>query len=149
MIEVLIAIVVLAVGALGFAGVQVVAMQKSENANYRSNAMLIAQDAVERMQANSEDIDGDGYLQGAIELDGTPDQTCASSCDIVDLDTQQLAWSANQSLPNGEIMIAECAFNGLNCVVLSWGEQDIDACMTADGINLSDDANCLVMEFGR
>lgn len=52
MVEVLIAVLVLAVGALGFAGVQVVAMQKSEDANYRSAAMLIAQDAVERIQAN-------------------------------------------------------------------------------------------------
>ena len=53
MVEVLIAVLVLAVGALGFAGVQVVAMQKSEDANYRSAAMLIAQDAVERIQACS------------------------------------------------------------------------------------------------
>ncbi|MBA6418183.1 type IV pilus modification protein PilV [Pseudomonas sp. 5Ae-yellow] len=154
MIEVLIAVLVLAVGALGFAGVQLVAMQKSEDANYRSAAMLIAQDAVERIQANSAKID-DYRRSGAIATPASaPSQTCGAGCDVSGLDLSQLAWSASQTLPNGQIKIDDCDFNGLTCVVLNWGERDgaansIDACTSIDGVNLAEDSNCLVMEFVR
>ena len=154
MIEVLIAILVLAVGALGFAGVQVVAMQKAENANYRSSAMLIAQDAVERIQANSAALDD--YLDSDPVATPTtsPTQKCASDCTVSALDLAQLAWSADRSLPNGQIKIDECDFNGQTCVVLNWGEQEedvnsIEDCTSDNGINLSEAANCLVMEFSR
>lgn len=154
MIEILIAILVLAVGALGFAGVQVVAMQKSENANYRSSAMLIAQDAVERIQANTEALDE--YLAAdPIEIpETTPQQACTGDCSISALDRSQLAWTVDRNLPNGLIKIDDCEFNGMTCVVLNWGERagegnDIADCTSNDGINLSDDANCLVMEFSR
>lgn len=153
MIEVLIAIIVLAVGALGFAGIQVVAMQKSENANYRSSAMLIAQDAVERIQSNPGELSD--YLNGTpIPVPTTaPQQACTGICDISNLDRTQLAWAASQSLPNGRIKIDDCSFNGMSCVVLNWGEQsdanNVNGCMNASGINLADTANCLVMEFSR
>ena len=151
MIEVLIAIVVLAVGALGFAGVQMVAMQKSEDANYRSHAMLIAQDAVERMQANVAAFHAGDYLKGKIDPPSSaPNQTCSSECDLAALDKQQLAFAASNSLPDGQIMIADCPFNGLACVAIAWGnDADVSGCMNANGINLADDANCLVMEFSR
>ena len=154
MVEVLIAVLVLAVGALGFAGVQVVAMQKSEDANYRSAAMLIAQDAAERIQANAAKIAD--YRNGAAIATpaSLPAQTCGGDCDVADLDLAQLAWAASQTLPNGQVKIDSCDFNGLTCVVLNWGERDggansIDACTSGAGVNLSEDANCLVMEFVR
>ncbi|WVM94174.1 type IV pilus modification protein PilV [Halopseudomonas pachastrellae] len=112
MVEVLIAVLVLAVGALGFAGVQVVAMQKSEDANYRSAAMLIAQDAVERIQANAAEIADYRNGTAIVTPSSAPAQTCGNGCDVVDLDLAQLAWAANQTLPNGLIKIDSCDFNG-------------------------------------
>jgi len=154
MLEVLIALLVLAVGALGFAGVQMVAMQKSEDANYRSTAMLIAQDAVERIQANPSEL-ADYLSDDPVETpEDVPDQTCSNDCDISALDLSQLAWAASRGLPNGQIKIDGCEFNGLTCVVVNWGGRaaggnGIDDCMNDDGINLSEDANCLVLEFSR
>lgn len=52
MIEVLIAVLILAVGLLGVAGVQVVSMQNTANANLRSQATILAQDMAERIRAN-------------------------------------------------------------------------------------------------
>jgi len=156
MIEVLIAILVLAVGALGFAGVQLVAMQNAENANHRSAAMLIAQDAVERIQSNPGAIDDYISARSVAVPTAAPTQACTGSCDISQLDLAQLAWVANQTLPNGLIKIDGCDFSGLTCVVVNWGERQegdnansIDSCMSASGINVSDESNCLVMEFSR
>lgn len=52
MIEVLIAVLILAIGLLGVAGVQVVSMQNTSNANLRTQATIYAQDMAERIRAN-------------------------------------------------------------------------------------------------
>lgn len=52
LIEVLIAILVLAVGLLGLAGLQVVSLKTNHNAYLRSQATYLAHDAIERMRAN-------------------------------------------------------------------------------------------------
>ncbi len=144
LIEVLIAILVLAVGALGFAAFQFKAMEHSENANYRSAAMLIAQDAVERIQSNPQCLD----------LYKNKEGSCASA-GVVSDDLEELEEIASRSLPNGRVVIDDCAFNGLSCVLLQWGKGLANAadpsqdCMSAAGINISTDANCLVLEFTR
>lgn len=54
MIEVLVAVLILAIGLLGVAGVQLLSMQQTSNANKRSVATLYAQDLAERMRANGD-----------------------------------------------------------------------------------------------
>lgn len=70
MIEVLVALLVLAIGLLGVAGVQLLSMQQTENSTLRSNATLYAQTAADRVRANggsvltsSELSDLEGRLQ--------------------------------------------------------------------------------------
>jgi type IV pilus assembly protein PilV len=52
MIEVLVAIIILAVGLLGLAGLQRVSIQSNYSAYYRSQATLLASDLIDRMRAN-------------------------------------------------------------------------------------------------
>lgn len=52
LIEVLVTIVVLAIGLLGLAGLQVTSMQSNHSAYYRSQATILAYDVSERMRAN-------------------------------------------------------------------------------------------------
>ncbi|GGE74095.1 hypothetical protein GCM10011533_28150 [Streptosporangium jomthongense] len=52
MIEVLIAVLVLAIGLLGVAGVQLVSMQQTVNSNLRSEATIYAQSVAERLRSN-------------------------------------------------------------------------------------------------
>ncbi|WP_439859698.1 type IV pilus modification protein PilV [Pseudomonas sp. MBLB4136] len=52
LIEVLIAIVVLSIGLLGLAGLQLTSMQSNHSAYYRSQATLLAYDLADRMRAN-------------------------------------------------------------------------------------------------
>lgn len=52
LIEVLIALLILVIGLLGVAGVQLVSMQQTANANKSSIATMYAQDIAERIRAN-------------------------------------------------------------------------------------------------
>lgn len=125
LLEVLIAMLILAVGALGFAGLQMKALHTSADANYRAQATLLAQSAIERIQAN-------------------PTQRAA----IHDEDMTQLTQIAAASLPNGQIQSGDCPFNSMSCVTVSWGEQEIGSCAGGSGID-NQQASCLVMEFAR
>ncbi|MEH6686099.1 MAG: type IV pilus modification protein PilV [Halopseudomonas sabulinigri] len=52
LIEVLIAIVVLAIGLLGLAGLQISSLQSNQSSYYRSQATILAYDLTDRMRAN-------------------------------------------------------------------------------------------------
>lgn len=159
MLEVLIAVLVIAIGALGFAGIQLTALKSSEDANYRAHATLIAQDAIERFLANPTELDLytslGSWQSGAVAPGGQPvnwkqciDNAC-SSAEMARWDIEQLRWVTANSLPSGQLVTRACGFNGLDCVVVSWSEQIPADCITAVGINVAQDTSCLVMEVIR
>lgn len=53
LIEVLVAILIVAVGILGVAGMQVVSLQQNRNALFRDTALQLGNDIMDRMRANS------------------------------------------------------------------------------------------------
>ncbi|HCJ29231.1 MAG TPA: type IV pilus modification protein PilV [Pseudomonas sp.] len=55
LIEVLVAMLVLSVGLLGLAGMQMTALQSNQSAYYRSQATVLAYDIMDRMRANRAD----------------------------------------------------------------------------------------------
>lgn len=152
LLEVLIALLILAIGALGFAGLQMKALHTTNDANYRARAMLLAQDAIERIQANPTQLTN--YQTGSRWASpGNPGSACtgASACEpsaMLAEDIAQLAHSASTMLPNGQIIASSCPFNSMACVAVSWGDQTLNDCMSGNGID-SSQSQCLVMEFGR
>lgn len=52
LIELLVAVVIMAVGILGVAGLQVVSLQQNRSALYRAEAVQLANDIVDRMRVN-------------------------------------------------------------------------------------------------
>ncbi len=84
MVEVLIAAVIIGIGLLGIASLQVKALQASSNAEHRAKATDIAWGLADRMRANlaSNTISGDAYISSAQANDyctdnPTPPNTCA------------------------------------------------------------------------
>ena len=55
LIEVLVAMLILSVGLLGLAGMQMKALQSNQSAYYRSQATVLAYDIMDRMRANRTD----------------------------------------------------------------------------------------------
>ena len=63
LIEVLVTLVVLAIGLLGMAGLQTMSIKSNQSAYYRSQASFLAYDITERMRANRKAAqDGDYYV---------------------------------------------------------------------------------------
>jgi len=62
LIEVLIAMLILAIGLLGLAGLQATSIQSNHSAYYRSQATLLAGDLADRMRANRLEALTNAYL---------------------------------------------------------------------------------------
>jgi type IV pilus assembly protein PilV len=93
LIEVLIALVVLAVGALAIISMQITGKQANYDAVQRTTASQLASDLVERIRSNP--LGSGGYLTGALIGGGTlaaPDPSCVDgdSCAPAELATADL-----------------------------------------------------------
>ncbi len=73
LIEVLIAVIVLAVGLLGIAGLQVLSLKNTHSAYLRSQATLLAYDIIDSIRANKA-----SKASYAVALDATPSGTYAT-----------------------------------------------------------------------
>ncbi|HGG59496.1 MAG TPA: type IV pilus modification protein PilV [Gammaproteobacteria bacterium] len=73
MIEVLISMVVLSVGLLGMAQLQIFSMKMNHSAYLRTQASLLAEDMIERMRGNPIAVDKGSY-------DGLPDPQRVTGC---------------------------------------------------------------------
>jgi type IV pilus assembly protein PilV len=70
MIELLVAMVVLAIGLLGMAGLQTAGLSNNQSAYFRSQASIAINDLIDRMRANTEGIKN-GHYQANFDTDGT------------------------------------------------------------------------------
>ncbi len=62
LIEVMIAVLVLSIGLLGLAGLQVAALQNNQSAFMRSQATALAYDLADRMRSNIDGVNGGFYV---------------------------------------------------------------------------------------
>ena len=134
MIEVLVTVLVLSIGLLGLAGLQLTGLRYNHSAYLRSQATLLASDIIDRMRVNR-----DQALNGAYDIDfgaSTSNTTCAvvnANCSPADLAQADLAeWKQNLQnlLPSGDGAIAR-TINGSEVrftVTIQWddtrGEQN-------------------------
>ena len=138
MIEVLVSMVVIMVGALGIAGMQLLAITSTENARYQNVAVMLGTSLSASMQAN---VAYWGTPPGSISVSGstiTPGPTfpvgscdgAASTCTPTQLagaDLLQWSNSVAASLPGGNATIT-CpgAVSPAICsVTISWLERNV------------------------
>ena len=94
MLEVLISMIVIAIGLLGYAGLQAASLKNANTAYLRSQATLLSHDIVERMRVNRAIAISGSY---AISIGSTPGGTGVAGNDLSE-------WKRNlsQSLPAGD-----------------------------------------------
>lgn len=149
MIEVLVAILVLSIGVLGYAGLQLNALGNAEDAHNRTQALAIAQDLVERVAANPNGwnnyVDSAKWPNAGMAnaWPGTWSQCVAAQCDantMANWDIEQIRWLASNTLPNGRVFVSDtCNASGILCVNVGWNETPANDCDPA-----SDD--CIQLE---
>lgn len=161
LVEVLVAVLILGVGVLGYAGMQIFALQSAEEASYRTHATLIARDALERLLLNAEPDALMIYFDSA-QWPSSPDATVAypmacgtADCNAAQLaraDIAQLAWGAARSLPGGMISaMDDCGgIPSPSCVAVTWKEMTPQDCVS-DYPNIPNarDYHCVVLEALR
>lgn len=157
LVEILVALLILAIGVLGYAGLQLAALKGAEEANNRSQATLISQDALERIESNRAEratyLAPASWPDAPVTPGGDPETGCqvaeCSAAQMAALDIAQLAWLSGNQLPNGRVLAAPCNGSSMSCVIVSWGKMEPDDCLTATGINMDESATCVVLEVSR
>lgn len=126
LVEVLAAVLILAVGVVGFAALQMRAVQTSGDSYYRTQAMSIAQDLAERTRANSTQMAT--YTATATWPTTAVDQTALDDCMVGNCTPEQMAafdaasvrFNAETLLPQGLVNMQACPASALNCIFVAW-----------------------------
>lgn len=100
LIEVLITILIFAVGLLGMAALQAVSMRSNQSANFRTQATALAYMIIDRMHANSDAVRRGEYFSALASRDcsAAPDDGARTST----YDIQQWQQQLNCQLPDGQ-----------------------------------------------
>ena len=118
MLEVLIAVVLISIGMLGIAAMQVTGLKNNANANLRAHASLLAYEMLDRMRANvAEATAGDYDLAFDEAVPAEPDPAIRHEVDLA-------AWrdALADALPGGNGAIA--VVGGVATVTVRWTERE-------------------------
>lgn len=150
LVEVLVAVLILGVGVLGFAGMQLKALKSSEQSFSRIQATILAKDIVSRIAVNPYQITK--YVAGPWSTtatnSGTPSywgdcQTAGcSQSELATWDVKQVVWLAAHLLPNGSANTAKCAGAETYCVTVAWGGTTTSNCAPGGNQN----GQCVVLQ---
>ncbi|MDI1302155.1 MAG: type IV pilus modification protein PilV [bacterium] len=157
MMEILAAVLVLAVGVLGFASLQVRAVQASGEAYFRSQSSAIALDLAERVRVN--DTQRSKYLLAATwptaAISAAPTACITASCTPAaqaTFDAQEIIYDVQTLLPQGEVNMEPCKGSAVNCIYIGWNGTHATAsaagpnqCVDDNG-KYVDGAQCIMME---
>lgn len=146
LLEVLIALLVLAVGILGVAGLQGSSLRNTYSAHLRSQATSIAQDMMERLRANRSYVFAaeDNYR---VALEDAPTGEAANCATASCTDAELAAYDkdqwleAIQALPDGKGSIDIDTATRSATILVMWNNERIDN----PGTNCDVDITC--MEF--
>jgi type IV pilus assembly protein PilV len=149
LIEVMVAVFVLAVGILGMAGMQAVSVRESQNSIFRSQADILAGDMADRLRANRADAADD--LSTNYETDGTNDGgDClgtTANCDAVELAAHDIfQWQtqiANSNLPSGIGTITRNDGTSEYTILVFWDEDRDGAVVTGASCNSTAADGCI------
>ena len=156
LVEVLVALLILAIAILGFSALQLRAMGATLEATERSNAMNLARDLAERMRIktaiNSKSFEtGCEYKSSTASLP-TP-ITYKPNCNAAKMAKFDVAEIYNKAQENGQtIVINQCiGSNTLRCIYVAWGKTSItatnlDECIDPNTGTYVVDSRCIVME---
>ena len=164
LVEVLVALLVLGIGIIGFSAIQLQSAAVVNDAYYRAHAVAIAQDVIERIRANprgwpshyaSQEWQGSDTVVVKSCVASTLLAGSASGCDqvndIAEFDHFEVSQQLRISLPKATASIyGACAGGGgVSCIDVAWGEADTGVrCSAArGGIDEVMDRRCVSVNF--
>lgn len=121
LIEVLVTILVMAVGLLGLVGMQMASMKNVNNAHHRSLATIAAYDMAERMRTNPAAVKAGDY--DAMTVNGSES---SASCCGASYDAYEWGESLEDSFPDGFTGSVTSSGN-FHDITVSWTELQADS----------------------
>lgn len=123
LIEVMVSIVVLAFGLLGFALLQTLTVRYSQSAAYKTQATNLGYSLLDDMRANrlsaAQYVNAATFAQGSIAAG-----TCAASTGTVSVTAVATSWKCDVVKALGEQAGATVTYvNGVATVSITWGER--------------------------
>ena len=139
--EIMVAMLLLGVAVIGFAGLQVRALSTTNSAMYRTQAASIAQEFGERMRMNPA---GRATYAGAWNVTAVAADECVvETCSPVEMaqyDIRTMTELAQATLPNGQLAVMQCISRNNLCVYVSWNQTDPTVGDVAPNCTLDSDA---------
>lgn len=141
LVEILVALLVLSIGVLGYAGLQLRAINGTEGAHYRTQAIAIADDLAERIAANpqaeTEYLDSNNWSLQSFPSSkpGNWDACLATACtpdEMATNDILQISTQAAQLLPGGQVSASACTGSEAACITVTWNDQTPANCNPPD-----------------
>ncbi len=145
--EVLVTVVILSIGLLGLAGLQLTGMRANLTAEAHSIATTMAYNMADLMRANRAGVTSGAY--NAIVGTETDPGCISTGCSTAQL-AQYDAWKWNQtlgstpSLPSGKGRVA--GNSSTFTITVMWDESRTGATGTGCGTNLTVDLKCLTIQ---
>ena len=136
LIEILVAFLILSVGLIGLAGLQLTGVKNTREAYHRTQATVLAADIMDRMRANLEQAEGAGY-NGVVSGEVVTSCFASGGCNAADMAKNDIAEWRNavaNTLPAGDAIVCldsspfdgdssavdECSDSGDLSVVKIW-----------------------------
>lgn len=150
--EVLVAMMLLGVAVIGFAALQVKALDSTGEAMYRTQAMAAAQEFAERMRLNpaAASVYRNNWNATALNSTYCEANTC-NPTQMAQYDMRTVTELVAATLPNGQIAVMSCINRNNLCVYVSWnnttptqGALATDCSTTTD--SYVQDADCVKLE---
>lgn len=116
LLEVLVALVIISIGLLGVAILQMTGLKNNHSAAYRSQASILAYQMVESMRANRKEADNGNY--NIALADATP----SSSSTIYNNDIINWRTALLRLLPSGNGSINYVRATGIVRIVIEWND---------------------------
>jgi type IV pilus assembly protein PilV len=123
LIEILVAVLIVSVGVLGVAGLQLVSLQNNTSAMFRTQAFQAAYEILDRKRANP---DQDYTIGLAADPDANGPDCAANVC----TPAQMSAYDRNEwleelaaNLPNGDGSVADNGAGGVITITVQWQDE--------------------------
>lgn len=132
MIEILVTLVIVATALLGTAGLQVYAMRVNQGGQFRTQAVFLASDIAERMEANKQEAINGSYALGNTTVAGTLSTACLTNpCNSISLaafDLNQWGNSVASLLPQASWQITQTTAGNPSTysIVVRWTDRSSD-----------------------
>lgn len=154
LIEILVALLILAVGILGFVALQYRALEATSEAINRVQAMNVARDLAERIRSNRDALTTyQTQIQTAANQTNFATNCITSVCNETDLADFDVSQVVNKASGLGMTMnMRTCSGNndGRNCIYVAWGDTSAtDGTGTGNctnGTAYNSASTCVIME---